>query len=183
LNRYILKQNEFYQLVSSIQTKLVKDYPFIKQWQVGIDNAKRRAGVCLLTQQKINISQSHFSNNSISIVSDTLLHEFAHAIAFEQKGERGHGSYWKSVAAKIGATPKATGRFTVAESPWQLVYFCSKSEQLEVLASRYRRNKKIKKYELKGRPETKGKLFYATTTEIQGFQSGQLTIKQLTLCQ
>lgn len=175
--------NQTKQLISEIHQLLEAEYPFLNKWIISFDNAKRRAGVCKMSSSTISISLSHIQNNQISVIKDTILHEFAHAIAYELYKESGHGYYWKKVAKKIGATPKACGSFQLPSAPWVLVHACSKTTEIKAISQRFRRNKKIKNYFLSGRPETKGELFFIKQTEFNEFKQGLLEKSRLVLIQ
>lgn len=170
-------------IIKEIQQQLMQEFPFLSQWTVNFDNAKRRAGICRLSSKEICISRSHALNNGEDVVRDTILHEFAHAIAYELFKETGHGKRWKEVARMIGATPKASGKFNLPNAPWLLVHRCSKSNQLQPISERYRRNKKIKNYFLTGRPETKGELYFVAQSEFEQFRQGVLEQSSLVLVQ
>ncbi len=150
-----------------VYEKLIIEYDFLKGWTISFDHAKKRAGMCQLEGRKISLSRYHIRQNSIEMVKDTLLHEFAHAIAFELYKETGHGIIWQKIAQTIGAKPKATGRFNLPDAPWVLIHQCPKTKKIELLAYRYRRNKKITQYFLVGKPETKGELQYLSRDEYE----------------
>lgn len=40
------------------------------------------------------------------LLTDTILHEIAHALEFEERGTSGHGRAWKRHASKVGARPE-----------------------------------------------------------------------------
>ncbi len=168
-------------LINEIHLDLIKDYPFLQNWSVDYDNAKRRAGICRLTDKRISISRSHAQSNHQDVVKDTILHEFAHAIAYELYKETGHGKRWKQVATSIGATPKASGKFNLPSAPWLLVHRCSKSHQIKPISERYRRNKKIKSYFLTGKPDTKGELYFVAQSDFERFKQGLLDQSSLVL--
>jgi predicted SprT family Zn-dependent metalloprotease len=153
-----------------IQKILLLDYPFLNQWRLSLDNAKRRAGFCRLHDKTISISRLHIKNNNASIIRDTLLHEYAHAIAFENYHEYGHGIFWKKVALTIGAIPQAKGRFNLPDAPWVLLHQCKKTQKVTFLAHRYRRNKKIHLFHLKGQRHTQGELYYWSTKQYHEYQ-------------
>ena len=163
-----MKIEDFERLISiPIVEELIVEYEFLKHWRIDFDHAKKRAGMCQLEGKKISLSRHHISQNSVEMVTDTLLHEYAHAIAFELYQERGHGIVWQKIAQTIGAKPKATGRFNLPDAPWALIHQCPKTKNIKLLAYRYRRNKKITQYFLVGRPETKGELQYLPRDEYE----------------
>ena len=169
--------------ISSIYARLLIDYPFLSEWKVGFDNAKRRAGICRISSKEISISRSHIKNNPLEIIEDTILHEFAHAIAYELFAETGHGIKWKQIARDIGATPKAKGQFKVESAPWLLVHSCSETSNIFPIGERFRTNKKIRNYFLIGRPETKGELFFLKQSDYQQYKLGLLDKNRLQLVQ
>ena len=178
-----MELDEAINLLHNTQSNLAITYPFLNAWKMSFDHAKRRAGVCRLTQKEIAISIWHVENNCEITVLDTLLHEFAHAIAFELFKDTGHGKRWKEIATELGATPKATGQFNLPEPPWILVTYCSIEKLVERIAPRFRRNKNIKKYAIRGRPDTKGNLFYLNAEELAQFESGCIGVEQLNFIQ
>jgi len=84
--------------------KLMLEHGLVgKGWKFELDSAVRRFGCCNYTQRKISISSALAALNSVSEVTETILHEIAHALAY-YKGELRHGAIWKSVAKSIGCT-------------------------------------------------------------------------------
>lgn len=79
-----------------------------RTWTFQYDRAKRRAGRCYYHQRVITLSRYIAGNpaNSIEFITDTILHEMAHAIAYKATGEAGHGYAWKQVCKQIGAKPE-----------------------------------------------------------------------------
>jgi len=171
------------ELVAKIQANLSLDYPFLAEWSVSYDQAKKRAGACKFDLKQIVISRQHIKLNPEVIVRDTLLHEFAHAIAYELYTESGHGEHWKKVAVKVGASPQSRGEFNLPTAPWQVVIYCQEKGLIEKVASRYRRSKQLEYYSIKGRPETQGQLYYLSTSEFDLYESGQLSFDELNLQQ
>src|SRR5690606_4249153 len=41
-------------------------------------------------------------------LKDTVLHEIAHALAYQESGDTGHGPAWKAKAIRLGTSPSAT---------------------------------------------------------------------------
>lgn len=73
-------------------------------WKFDFDHARRRAGKCCYRTKTIALSVHYVtSGNSITDITDTILHEIAHALAGRSAG---HGSKWKSVCLQIGAKPE-----------------------------------------------------------------------------
>ncbi len=74
----------------------------LDDWSVVLDNAKRRLGVCRERRKEIGLSRHFVELNNESAVTNTILHEIAHALA---GNEAGHGPKWRKVAQQIGADP------------------------------------------------------------------------------
>ena len=170
-------------LIEQIQTDLIVEYPFLSGWSVSFDRAVKRAGLCRLNEKHISVSKSHIENNPLEIVKDTILHEFAHAITYKLHGEVGHGEYWQQMARKIGATPKATSAYQLPVSPWMLVIYCRDTKSVKKLAPRYRKNKKIGDYFLRGQPHTKGKLGYICSNQLNSFEADNIQFEELVFVQ
>ena len=91
----------------------------LKGWTFAFSNARRRLGVCKYRSKRIEISEFYARNNPPESVLDTLLHEIAHALAGPAAG---HGPKWKTIAARIGATPQAcetSPDLTTMPGDWQ----------------------------------------------------------------
>ena len=181
--RHILTIEPIINLIAEIHTDLILDYEFLSQWTVSFDNAKRRAGICRVCQKQISISRWHVEHNTEEVIKDTILHEFAHAITYELHRDIGHGEKWKSVAKSIGTSPRATGVFEIPSSPWMLVTACRKKQSVVKIAPRYRKNRNIKDYFIKGKPESKGQLYYLKTEELLKFEESELLFEELNLVQ
>ncbi|WP_433833159.1 SprT-like domain-containing protein [Actinoplanes sp. CA-015351] len=70
-------------------------------WELIFDNAKMRAGVCHHTHKRIGLSRSLTSLYSVEQVTDTVLHEIAHALV---GARHGHNRVWRATALRIGST-------------------------------------------------------------------------------
>jgi predicted SprT family Zn-dependent metalloprotease len=81
-------------------------------WVGRFDRARCRFGCCWMARREISLSLALTELNDEAQVVDTILHEVAHALAFERYGHGvGHDARWKAIAAQLGATPRAcTGR-------------------------------------------------------------------------
>ncbi len=75
-------------------------------WKVKINNRLTRAlGRCCYTTKTIELQGRYVKDNTVEQVTDTILHEIAHALAGPRAG---HGMEWKMWAVRVGATPQAT---------------------------------------------------------------------------
>ena len=74
-------------------------------WYFEFDNAVRRFGCCHYGGRKgyfISLSRKLVAINDESQVLDTILHEIAHAMDFEDRGYSNHDAQWREVALSIG---------------------------------------------------------------------------------
>ncbi|SNY49657.1 SprT-like family protein [Paractinoplanes atraurantiacus] len=80
-------------------------------WRLLFDNAKTRAGACRSDRREITLSRPLISLYSPEQVTDTMLHEIAHALA---GSGHGHDKVWRATARRIGYTG---GRCLPADAP------------------------------------------------------------------
>jgi predicted SprT family Zn-dependent metalloprotease len=81
------------------------------QYKFKFDQAKRRLGCCKYTKKLITLSKPLCIENLDKVygkLTDTILHEIAHALSYQLYGSegRGHGSKWRSIAKQIGCDGK-----------------------------------------------------------------------------
>ncbi|MFI3244076.1 MAG: SprT-like domain-containing protein [Akkermansia sp.] len=80
----------------------------LTDWVFVWDRALRRLGCCNITKKRISLSGhfvAHYLDHSPEeqhIITETLLHELAHAIAWQWHQARGHGEVWRSYCALLG---------------------------------------------------------------------------------
>ncbi len=132
-------------------------------WTFYWDRARRRLGACWYLKRRISLSRYLIEDGrEHPELWDTLLHEIAHALAYANDGERGHGVHWKKWCRFIGASPcrcAATGPLT-GDSP-AYRYALRRKDTGEIVA-RYLRKPRFKyplgRMMLKGDPSSRGKL-------------------------
>ena len=80
-------------------------------WSFRYMNRKVTLGSCNYPKKIIRLSRWYVLENDHEEISDTVLHEIAHALSFERYGKdgKGHGKLWKKVCREIGAVPKRRG--------------------------------------------------------------------------
>lgn len=97
----------------------------LTDWTGGLDNARRRFGMCDIRKKHISLSRPLCELNDEAEVRDTVLHEIAHALAWQRHGENcGHDKRWKAICVEIGARPEACYDDGVVQptAPWALVH-------------------------------------------------------------
>ena len=86
------------------EARALMDAHGLKQWTLRFAAARRRLGACFVQPKIIEIARWHAVHGESRDVTDTILHEIAHALA---GAKAGHGPARKAVARRIGATPRA----------------------------------------------------------------------------
>ncbi|WP_067501329.1 SprT-like domain-containing protein [Actinoplanes sp. TFC3] len=70
-------------------------------WRLAFDNAKTRAGVCRFREKEIGLSRHLIALYGSEQVTETVLHEIAHALAGPRHG---HDRVWRTIAQRIGCS-------------------------------------------------------------------------------
>jgi predicted SprT family Zn-dependent metalloprotease len=159
--------------------ELQNQYPELRNWTLKFDSARRRAGACFPGKKLLTISLHHIELNDWVTIKDTLVHEIAHALAWEQFGERGHGPNWRRLVSRLGGQAKATGRFNLPQAHWVIVWRDVERQQLTRIADRFRRSRSIRYWALKNRPESLGQLHYISHRQYQAWQKGELSFSDI----
>ena len=138
-------------------------------WKGELDRARRRFGVCRMSDRVISLSRVLVELNSEDEVRDTILHEIAHALAWERYRENcGHDARWKEICVEIGARPERCYDEGVVQPdlPWALCHV----ETGEVFATYARKpSRDVSRLWLRGRKaETFGKLRYCRNPKLDG---------------
>ncbi len=74
-------------------------------WEFHWDRAVRRMGCCWPTRRRISLSRYYAAAclpDDSSALHRTLLHELAHALAWEHQKQTGHGAVWRYWCAQLG---------------------------------------------------------------------------------
>jgi hypothetical protein len=107
---------EIHNLYISLSEQVKKDYPQLNDWSFRwndrLTNAMGRCVVKLKLKQKyielstrivsLNIELPHFLDK----IRDTILHEWAHALEYEEKKVLSHSPTWKKWMLKLGRPPQ-----------------------------------------------------------------------------
>ncbi len=86
----------------------------LADWEFHWDRAIRRMGCCWPTRRRISLSRYYAAATlpqNPDALRRTLLHEFAHALAWRRQRQTGHGAAWQYWCAQLGiAGERATSR-------------------------------------------------------------------------
>ena len=77
---------------------------FHRGWKYAWNKRLHLLGSCSYKFKVLSFSRPIFEANDEAIVTDTILHEIAHALVGKNNG---HGQAWKEACVRIGAIPKA----------------------------------------------------------------------------
>ena len=125
------------ELVRRLAESLMRDH-HLAGWSFKFDRSRRRFGICLARERRIQLSRPLTLLNDELQVRDTILHEIAHALAYLKHGVRAaHDRRWKKIATGIGADPKRCYDTALVETP-QLP-FLVKCTRHGILGQRARR--------------------------------------------
>lgn len=89
---------------TAVRARELMDRYGLDEWTLRFNGARKKLGECRPRQKLILISRVHALNEAPGQVTDTILHEIAHALAGPKAG---HGPAWKKIARRLGATPKS----------------------------------------------------------------------------
>lgn len=94
-------------------------------WLLYFDNSKSAAGRCHYLKMKISVSNAyiHCPETSLRDIADTLLHEFAHAMAGPYAD---HGPVWQYIAVAIGCSASVYSRQFIFQRDYKYVIRCPK---------------------------------------------------------
>ena len=86
------------------QARELMDRHGLGEWSLRFTSAQKKLGECRPRQKLVLLSRTHAVNGQPGQVTDTILHEIAHALAGTGAG---HGPAWKAIASRLGASPKS----------------------------------------------------------------------------
>jgi len=96
-------------------------------WRFHFDIARSRFGRCNYYTKTITLSKYLTELNDEERVTDTMLHEIAHALVHTRYGTRGHSHTWKAVCNEIGCSGRRTYNLTnTLTPPSRYVFECPK---------------------------------------------------------
>ena len=87
----------------------------LQNWHISFDHARRRAGMCNFSKKTISLSRYYAREATIEHITDTILHEIAHALVGPSHG---HDAVWRRKAQDIGCSAKRCHNLTFAKASW-----------------------------------------------------------------
>ncbi|WP_160115383.1 SprT-like domain-containing protein [Varibaculum vaginae] len=100
----------------------------LQDWEVGLDNARRRAGACHFGDKRISFSRYLLPLYDAATARQVVLHEVAHA----QSGPRaGHGKRWQQAVKALGGCAERTVAPDAPSLPAPWVGVCKAGHRVE----------------------------------------------------
>lgn len=99
------------------EAAMLLDKHGLTRWRFRFDQALRRGGRCAFDQQEISLSEQFAQAASADEVTDTILHEIAHALVGPKHG---HDRIWKATAQRIGCIGRVTHNVDFSTARWIL---------------------------------------------------------------
>lgn len=73
--------------------------------------ARQYLGITIKSMRRIELSSMHLPFVDDWALADTIKHEIAHALNFNDSQEEAHGVAWQLIAERIGALPTETAAY------------------------------------------------------------------------
>jgi predicted SprT family Zn-dependent metalloprotease len=105
--------------LENIFKRIKKAYGLNDNWTLTWNDSHTEMGICYKFKPEISLSRWFIKFLPFYISLDTILHEIAHAICFENNLNDtidGHGTTWKQIATELGAVPKAVYPLSVIDT-------------------------------------------------------------------
>jgi len=109
LEKYDFQWDENGHKASQVLMKYQKaiDFYGLHGWKAEINSrAKRRGGCCKPRKKVLDVSAWLVRKNGFRRIENTILHEIAHAIEYNEYGKTDHGPRWQRIARAIGCDGK-----------------------------------------------------------------------------
>ena len=87
----------------------------LQNWRIRFDHARRRAGLCNFSKKTISLSRHYAREATMEHITDTILHEIAHALVGPRHG---HDAVWRRKARNIGCSAMRCHDLTFTKARW-----------------------------------------------------------------
>lgn len=151
----------------------------LHDWSLKWDRAIRRLGCCKMSRREISLSQyfvAAYLERDQEVIRHTILHEVAHALAWLNYHERGHGEAWRLFCAALGIPDERSSckceDFSPLEhrrkQPKYVLCHCETGEIYHYYMRKPRANaQKLKRCYIPGKKrETLGKLLIVNVSDM-----------------
>lgn len=115
-----MNKQEFKKLAQDYIEKYIPGHNYIFKYNKGY----RRVGYCNIKDKIISVSEVLLEQAGFDEAMDTLLHEIAHAIAYEKYNSYGHTQAWRNICCEIGAKPERVKEGLILKKKIRHVYQC-----------------------------------------------------------
>ena len=95
----------------------------LADWSFQFDDATKRGGCCRYTDKLITLSRGYTHAATDEQITDTILHEIAHALA---GAKHHHNETWKEIARSIGCNAETCHQIRFTPDRWQA--YCPKCQ-------------------------------------------------------
>lgn len=97
---------EVRRLFADLKNQWIQKYPELRGWTFAYDNARGRFGYCDYSKREIGLSRRLTPYRTMAEITNTILHEMAHAIT---PGD-GHGRKWRALFISMGGDGQRCGK-------------------------------------------------------------------------
>ncbi|CAM0043861.1 hypothetical protein VPHF86_0090 [Vibrio phage F86] len=148
-------------------------------WVFGWSTRTAALGDCSYRDKEIRLSSKFLNARTKEEQINTITHEMAHAIAWTDFNERGHGAIWKRVHRQLGGNAERCSTVSnpeAVESKYT-VFFINANDEIEVIQTTERMTRKFRPQNIKtlylGRrkAETQGKIRCVATSTFKSIKA------------
>ncbi len=148
-------------------------------WVFGWSTRTAALGDCSYRDKELRLSSKFLNARTKEEQINTITHEMAHAIAWTDFNERGHGAIWKRVHRQLGGTAERCSTVSnpeAVESKYT-VFFINSNDDIEVIQTTERMTRKFHPHNIKTlyltrrKSETQGKIRCVATSTFKSIKA------------